>query len=155
MLRSWWQGHKGWKSRARRKVQRRWRADGMQGWQHGREIHWQYNWQKKNQDIIQRRRRKERWRKYQTDNVGQREVIENIWVRSYQNSLRESMKNEKNEIKSRSRMKCWCFLMSGELQRDLRYFPLPSLAHSQVIWCDCTVALLHSTLLSLQGTLVS
>lgn len=34
---------------------------------------------------------KEGWRKYQTDNVGQREVIENIWVRSYQNSPRESM----------------------------------------------------------------
>lgn len=30
---------------------------------------------------------KEGWRKYQTDNVGRREIIENIWVRSYQDSL--------------------------------------------------------------------
>ena len=30
--------------------------------------------------------REEGWRKYQTDNVGRREIIENIWVRSYQNS---------------------------------------------------------------------
>lgn len=50
--------------------------------------------QRKNQEITQK---KERWRKYQNDNVGQREVIENIWVRSYQNSPRESMKNEKKK----------------------------------------------------------
>lgn len=54
-------------------------------------IHCQYNRQKyTNESEIEGR--KEGWRKYQTDNVGQREVIENIWVRFYQNSPGESMK---------------------------------------------------------------
>ena len=54
--------------------------------------------QRKNQEKERwREGGKEGWRKYQNDNVGQREVIENIWVRSYQNSLRESMKKKKKK----------------------------------------------------------
>lgn len=64
-----------------------------EGVQHDRRIYLQYDRERKNQEIM--RNKEMGWRKYQTDNVGQREVIENICVRSDQNSLRETMNKTK------------------------------------------------------------
>lgn len=62
----------------------------------GRKVSWQERKEKGSLTVWSKEEElREGWRKYQNDNVGQREVIENIWVRSYKNSLKESIKKKK------------------------------------------------------------